>query len=306
MVSGSSFYIAMRPSRGSNRVPSSHRSSSHSLNASSQRGRSNTQEQSSRSTSVLGSLRERFLANLDDKKIERSRSASPQPKEKKKESRPVAYKKPERRRSLSDIRSDRSFLHLGTMLYFLKKRPQMSNKGFVKDEHDSYLVSGRTFEQISEDFYPKALVPELIERSKQSPDDQKPKVLDVGTGFGKWVEGLREQGVEAYGNDLSDAMPQKPYFKQGAIEQSNYLPGTFDDIFSTYSIFTYATHPGRKIEDTKPALTAITEALKPGGNIHLVPILDKKALSNLIQDFPNLNITDESPNHQYFRITKSK
>lgn len=98
------------------------------------------------------------------------------------------------------------------------------------------------------------------------------RILDAGTGGGQFVLDLRHEGVNAVGMDLVLDEPQKQMptiFIEGDIRFTPFENGSFDGIFSTWSVFSYELR-------NKSLITGIVDEfyriLKPGGFVRLFPV----------------------------------
>ena len=96
------------------------------------------------------------------------------------------------------------------------------------------------------------------------------RVLDAGTGGGDFVHYLQEQKIDAQGIDIFIDESQKKfsYLSEQDILNLEFSDGSFDTIFSSYSIFFYSDS---KREVTK-ALSELKRVLADDGVIHIGPI----------------------------------
>lgn len=112
------------------------------------------------------------------------------------------------------------------------------------------------------------------------------RVLDVGCGLGWLVNDLRERGVDAYGLDPSDAMPEGPHLVRAGVQDKDAFPAEhFDTILSSHSIFNRDETEGFRLA----ALARLAYWLKPGGTLHLGTVIDPKGLARMArEDVPGL------------------
>ena len=85
------------------------------------------------------------------------------------------------------------------------------------------------------------------------------KILDFGCGKGEFVEFLKKQNYDAFGCDIGDSIPDKPYFFKTDIGK---LQGhDFDIIFSSETF--------EHIEDVSTVMRHLSDRTKKGGIIYL-------------------------------------
>lgn len=112
------------------------------------------------------------------------------------------------------------------------------------------------------------------------------RVLDVGCGLGWLVSDLRERGVDAYGLDPSDAMPEAAHLVRAGVQHRDAFPAEhFDTILSSHSIFNRDETDAFRLA----ALARLAYWLKPGGTLHLGTVTDPQGLARMArEDVPGL------------------
>ena len=139
------------------------------------------------------------------------------------------------------------------------------------------------------------------------------RVLDIGTGDGKFVTDLRERGIDAVGVDIYLKPEQKAqaHFLEADAAKLPLENESVDRIFSSYSI--YWAGYSRDIPDAV-LLSGLREAarvLKPGGQLHFMEA-ETKRMKRLISEVPGLEIveaqkmTDERTTYSVRKTDKSK
>lgn len=128
---------------------------------------------------------------------------------------------------------------------------------------------------------------------------KKGRCLDIGCGFGFFVEEMKNRGWDAYGMDIS---PTAVDFarsigidaRMGTIEKSDFKKGSFDAITMFYVL--------EHLTDPLDSLRRVRSLLKPGGVLairvpHTTPIvriLDMFKIKNNLYD-PPFHLSDFSP-----------
>lgn len=157
-------------------------------------------------------------------------------------------------------------------LVFLNPRPAQQE---VLDLYDEEYFEGKGFDQSvdykTEYFNPSAseiYAQQLKLREVQmhlKTTSQKPKLLDIGCGYGLFLKTASNLGFEAEGVELctpiGQATQQRTGFKvhTGPIESvANSLPENHYDVISMIEVIEHLTNP-------VPVMKALSRCLKPGG-----------------------------------------
>lgn len=96
------------------------------------------------------------------------------------------------------------------------------------------------------------------------------KVLDIGCGLGVTVAYLREQGLDAYGVDTRDVMPDAPCFVRKDAKDTGFPDDTFDVVTESL-MFGQIEVIDRTPEQYQAILNEINRVLKPGGHLLSYP-----------------------------------
>lgn len=169
----------------------------------------------------------------------------------------------------------------------------------------TYNRTNRTVEQLSSELlYP----PALLKVPKGA------RMLDVGCGGGRVVEGQRLRGVDAVGSDivLSTWQKKRAHYVEAQGHRLPFREGEFDVVYSTWSFLAY--EGGRQDQAGQKAvldfLGELGRVTKPGGVIRLSPVPFKKIYDGNGQVqvvFPELEVAlKEMPDLKIHRIPDSE
>jgi|GEM_PF-5453759 len=156
------------------------------------------------------------------------------------------------------------------------RQATIKNLGFKNAKYDN---SSRGIKEFTEE---KIYPPEFMDASKL----QGQRILDLGTGGGRFVRDLRKDGVDIIGLDTRyyPSHNENPeWFINKDIRNANLPENSFDIIYSAYSVFTYNDED---YQTQFEIMKEMTKILKPGGKIRL-GLVDLLLVKKLTED-PNI------------------
>lgn len=136
------------------------------------------------------------------------------------------------------------------------------------------------------DLYPESMLSLDFLRNK--------KILDAGTGGGKLVFDLSKLGMNVVGIDLALTLEQAnspDLFTQADMTEIPFPDGTFDIVFSTYSLFYYRSfrnHDPRLDVLVDKALQELARVMKPGAVALISPFDNYNNIDEQIAKVPQL------------------
>lgn len=188
---------------------------------------------------------------------------------------------------------------------------QTGSDTFIKNQLEERIFSPtgvkyvQTRRSIAELIYEGTYPQSFFEPS----DLQGKRVLDVGTGGGRFVLEMNDLGANALGIDIAshpNHAKNPELFKIADASDTKLPEKSFDQIYSSWSIFTY----GEKLDFKLKVLTELKRVLKDGGKIRLgnVIISDIKKIARKIG---GLKVSGSSKNNfsyggSWIELTKIK
>lgn len=146
---------------------------------------------------------------------------------------------------------------------------------------DTFAPTNRGLKKLVKNgFYPKEFFKDIKNK----------KVLDIGCGGGKFVLNLYKRGAKAFGIDIASYPQFKKHpklFKVADAINTGFADKTFDQIYSSWSIFTFSSNC---LNLKEIVLIEAKRILKTGGKIRLA-VVNPDEIQSLVRKVGGLKVS---------------